>query len=87
MKKILAYILIAILSVSLLAGCAKPADDKKIVIGATPTPHGEILKVAKEVLAEEGYELEIKEFAEYAQLNPALDNGDWMLTIFSINHI
>jgi D-methionine transport system substrate-binding protein len=76
MKKILAYILIAILSVSLLAGCAKPADDKKIVIGATPTPHGEILKVAKEVLAEEGYELEIKEFAEYAQLNPALDSGD-----------
>lgn len=76
MKKILAYVLIAILSVSLLAGCSKSADDKKIVIGATPTPHGEILEIAKEVLAEEGYELEIKEFAEYAQLNPALDNGD-----------
>ncbi len=76
MKKILAYALIAILSVSLLAGCSKSADEKKIVIGATPTPHGEILKIVKDVLAEEGYELEIKEFTEYAQLNPALDSGD-----------
>ncbi|MGI6141925.1 MAG: MetQ/NlpA family ABC transporter substrate-binding protein [Caldicoprobacterales bacterium] len=76
MKKILAYALIAILSFSLLAGCSKSADEKKIVIGATPTPHGEILKIVKDVLAEEGYELEIKEFTEYAQLNPALDSGD-----------
>lgn len=76
MKRTLAVILIAILSFSLLAGCGKSGDDKKIVVGATPTPHGEILEVAKEVLAEQGYELEINEFTEYAQLNPALDAGD-----------
>ncbi|MGI6571029.1 MAG: MetQ/NlpA family ABC transporter substrate-binding protein [Caldicoprobacterales bacterium] len=78
MKRILSIILVTVLSLSLLASCSQSGNgnDKKIVIGATPTPHGEILKVVKEVLAEKGYELEIKEFTEYALLNPSLDSGD-----------
>lgn len=48
----------------------------KIVIGASPAPHAEILKVAKEVLAKKGYELDIKEYVDYIQPNLALDSGD-----------
>ena len=33
-----------------------------IKVGASATPHAEILEVAKPILAEQGYELEITEF-------------------------
>ncbi|NLL72071.1 MAG: ABC transporter substrate-binding protein [Clostridiales bacterium] len=49
---------------------------KKIVVGASITPHAEILEVAKGVLATKGYELEIKEYNDYVQPNLALDFGD-----------
>ncbi|WP_312640481.1 MetQ/NlpA family ABC transporter substrate-binding protein [Hydrogenoanaerobacterium sp.] len=48
----------------------------KIMIGASPTPHGEILKVAQEVLAKQGYELEVTEFTDYIQPNLALQSSD-----------
>ncbi|HHY81235.1 MAG TPA: ABC transporter substrate-binding protein [Clostridiales bacterium] len=77
MKKTVLITLIVVLSLSLLAGCSQPnKNDKKIVIGASPTPHAEILQVAKEVLAEKGYELEIKEFTDYVQPNLTLDTGE-----------
>ena len=34
-----------------------PAETVKIRVAASPTPHAEILAVAKEVLAAQGYEL------------------------------
>ena len=49
---------------------------KKIVVGASITPHAEILEVAKGVLAEEGFELDIVEYNDYVQPNVALDAGD-----------
>lgn len=49
---------------------------EKIVVGATPAPHGEILNAAKELLKEKGYELEIKEYTDYVQPNIALESGD-----------
>ncbi len=49
---------------------------QKIVIGASPTPHAEILAVVKEILAEQGYELDIREYTDYIQPNLALDAGD-----------
>lgn len=48
----------------------------KIVVGASPAPHSEILSAAKEVLASKGYELEIVEYTDYVQPNNALDSGD-----------
>jgi D-methionine transport system substrate-binding protein len=48
----------------------------KIVVGATPTPHAEILNVVKEILAEQGYELEIKEFTDYIQPNKQLTDKE-----------
>lgn len=45
-------------------------------MGASPAPHAEILRAAQEVLAEKGYELDIKEYVDYIQPNLALESGD-----------
>jgi D-methionine transport system substrate-binding protein len=48
----------------------------KIIVGATPSPHAEILNAAKDALKEKGYELVIKEYTDYVQPNLALDSKD-----------
>ena len=45
-------------------------------IGASPTPHAEILHAAEEELAALGVTLEIVEFTDYVQPNLATDSGD-----------
>ena len=55
---------------------AASADLKKIVVGASPAPHAEILAAAKDILASKGYELEVIEYTDYVQPNNALDAGD-----------
>ena len=52
------------------------ADSKVITVGATPAPHAEILEVAKEVLAEQGYTLDIVEFDDYIMPNDAVEEGE-----------
>lgn len=82
MKNIISFLLIFLLALSLFTACGagdteEPgAELQKIVVGASPTPHGEILAIAKELLAEQGYDLEIREFVDYVQPNLALDSGD-----------
>lgn len=51
-------------------------DLEKIVVGATPAPHAEILNAAKDILKEKGYELVVKEYTDYVQPNLALESGD-----------
>ena len=75
MKKIIALVLTLTLVLA-LAACSGSADDKTIVVGATPAPHAEILEVAKEILAKEGYTLEIKEFDDYIIPNTSLEEGE-----------
>ena len=56
---------------------ANAADaSKKIVVGATPVPHAEILEVVKPLLAKEGYTLEIKVFNDYVIPNKVTDSGE-----------
>lgn len=50
--------------------------DKTIVVGASPSPHAEILENVKEILKNEGYELKIVEYTDYVQPNNALEAGD-----------
>ena len=53
------------------------ASDKKITVGATPVPHAEILdNIVKEVLAEEGWELEVVVFQDYVLPNTSLEAGE-----------
>ena len=55
---------------------AASGELKKIVVGASPAPHAEILRAAKDVLAQKGYELEILEYVDYIQPNLALESAD-----------
>ena len=47
-----------------------------ITIAASPTPHAEILDVAKGILAEKDITLDIKEFTDYVQPNNVVDSGE-----------
>ena len=76
MKKRLIALTLAVLLVLALGACSGKADSKTIKVGATPAPHAEILEVAKEILAKEGYTLEIKEFDDYIMPNTAVEEGD-----------
>ena len=91
MKKKLAAILAGALCLTALTACgssnnnaqdanagsdASADADKTITVGATPTPHAEILEAAKDALAEEGYTLNIVEFTDYVQPNTTLVDGD-----------
>lgn len=47
-----------------------------IRIAASITPHAEILEQAKEILAQEGWELDIVTFEDYIQPNLVVESGD-----------
>ena len=55
---------------------AAAGELQKITVGASPAPHAEILRAAKDVLAQKGYELEILEYVDYIQPNLALESED-----------
>ncbi|MDD3186790.1 MAG: MetQ/NlpA family ABC transporter substrate-binding protein [Anaerostipes sp.] len=78
MKKTIVALLAVVLCMGTLAGCgsSKSKDDKKILVGASPSPHAEILKEAAKELKKDGYTLEVKEYSDYVQPNTALDSGD-----------
>lgn len=48
---------------------------EKLVVGATSTPHGEILEQVKDDLAAQGYDLEIVIFDDYVLPNTSLNEG------------
>lgn len=78
----------AIVLVLALAACSSPAqpeaqDDPSnepktvtLKVGATAVPHAEVLNFVKPELANEGIDLEVQEFSDYTQLNPALDSKE-----------
>ncbi len=49
---------------------------KTITVAASPTPHAEILKVVKDILAEKGITLDVKEFTDYVQPNNVVESGE-----------
>ena len=54
-----------------------PADgDNKIVIGVSPTPHGEIIEGLKPEFEKEGLDVEVVNFDDYIQPNLQLEAGD-----------
>ena len=86
MKKITSLILALVLTFSLVALSAcgdkttddkstAASDDKVITVGASATPHAEILEQIKQALADEGYELKIVTYDDYVLPNQALADG------------
>ena len=49
---------------------------QKITVAASPTPHAEILAVAKDILAKKDITLEVTEFTDYVQPNKVVDSGE-----------
>lgn len=47
-----------------------------ITVGASPSPHAEILNAVKDELAAAGFELKVVEYNDYVQPNVALSEGD-----------
>ena len=54
----------------------EPAAKETITVGASSTPHAEILEQIKPILAEEGYDLQIVVFDDYVLPNTALEDGE-----------
>ena len=75
MKRIITFILVSILALS-FASCTSTDGSKKIVVGASSTPHAEILEIVKDSLKEQGYTLEIRVFDDYVTPNTALESGE-----------
>ena len=48
----------------------------KVSVAASPTPHAEILAIAKEILAAKNITLEIVEFTDYVQPNNVVESGE-----------
>ena len=49
---------------------------KTISVAASPTPHAEILAIARDILAEKDITLDIKEFTDYVQPNNVVESGE-----------
>ncbi|MCI8623014.1 MAG: ABC transporter substrate-binding protein [Provencibacterium sp.] len=88
MKKNKTALLALSLAAALFAGCsaggapqaASSGDGAPaavtLKVGASPTPHAEILTEAAKELASQGITLDIVEFTDYVQPNLALDSGE-----------
>lgn len=84
MKKIIVTLLALALVLS-LAACGSsnnagtdaqtPAADTTITVGASSTPHAEILEQVTEALAAEGYTLKVVIYDDYVLPNQALSDG------------
>jgi len=83
MKKIVSFVAVLALILGSLAACTQgggnapegEGDSTVIKIGASATPHAEILEQVKNQLAEAGYTLEIIQYDDYVLPNQALADG------------
>lgn len=53
-----------------------------ITVAASPTPHAEILAVAKDILAKKDVKLEVTEFTDYIQPNNVVESGEFDANYF-----
>lgn len=53
-----------------------------IKVAASPTPHAEILSIAKDILVTVGINLEITEFTDYVQPNNVVESGEFDVNYF-----
>ncbi|MDX6739858.1 MetQ/NlpA family ABC transporter substrate-binding protein [Actinocorallia sp. A-T 12471] len=76
LKKLTVALTAAALALAAACGSSDSGSDDALVIGASPSPHAEILTFVKDNLAADaGLDLEIQEFSDYVQPNIALNDG------------
>ena len=65
------------LGLSACGSSASSSEDKTIKVGASPTPHAQILNEAvAPILEEQGWTLEVQEFTDYVLPNTATEDGE-----------
>ena len=75
MKKLTAILFILVLALS-LASCGKSSSGTTVLkVGATPSPHAEILEFVKDDLAKQGIDLQVVEFDDYVLPNTGTEDG------------
>ncbi|MTV48779.1 MetQ/NlpA family lipoprotein [Heliobacillus mobilis] len=83
--KVTGLILVLIITAFGIAGCGAKdtgSQSKTIKLGVSPVPHAEIAKIAKDILAKDGINLEIVEFNDYVQPNLAVSDGELSANFF-----
>ena len=78
MKRLITLILAfaLFLSAALFTSCgSKKTDDKTITVGASSTPHAEILEQVKDTLKEKGFELKVVVYDDYVTPNKSLSDS------------
>ncbi len=58
------------------AAAEENTESVSIKIGASPSPHAEILEAAKDALAAKGVDIEVVTYNDYVQPNLAVENGE-----------
>lgn len=82
MKKGLWILFFLVLIISCVGSQALLASAVVLKVGASPTPHAEILAQIKPLLSKEGIDLQIIEFQDYVQPNLALAEGELNANFF-----
>ena len=76
MKKFISILTVLCLLAVCFAGCGASDSAKTIKVGASSTPHAEILEQIKDSLQKKGYTLEIVVYDDYVLPNKALADGE-----------
>lgn len=81
MKKLIALALVLLLSLAFI-GCNTPDETDPgqteltvVKVGASPTPHAELLALVVDDMAALGYDLQVYEYTDYVQPNVAVADG------------
>lgn len=84
------FTLIGLIAILTACGKDKQAEEKdtktgeltKVTIGASETPHGELLKALEPEFKKEGIDLNLVVFSDYVQPNLQLESGDLDLNFY-----
>ena len=92
MKKVIALALSSILVFSLLGGCKQSGKDSNgektaIAVGASITPHAEILREAAKIMEEKGYTRTVQSLTTMSFPILPLKTASWMQTTSSTSLI
>lgn len=84
MKKIITLLVTLVLAVSLVACGGKTNEEEKVIkVAATAVPHAVILEKAKEILAKDGWDLQITIFNDYVQPIQVVESGEMDANYFA----